>query len=230
MYNILMARVLCISDTQAPFQHPDTLHFLEDTYDKYKCDSVIHIGDEVDNKFLKYLSINDPHSAIEQHEMALEFMHQLYKSFPFVRVCHSNHVLERMTKAAESAMIPAFMMKSVRECLEAPKTWRWQWEWKIDGVLYSHGHRWGGMRPHAKAVECMGMSCVIGHHPVLGVEYFNKGGKIIAGMCVGAMTINLNDARLGYGMKYSRQYAKGMPLGCGVIIDGKQLIPVPFIK
>jgi hypothetical protein len=47
-------------------------------------------------------------------------------------------------------------------------------------------------------------------------------------MCVGAMTVNLNDAHMGYGMKYSKRYDKEMPLGCGVVLEGREAYAVPF--
>ena len=40
--------VLVISDTQCPFQHQDTIPFLQYVTSKFKPDEVIHIGDEVD--------------------------------------------------------------------------------------------------------------------------------------------------------------------------------------
>jgi len=223
-----MARVLVLSDIQCPFQHPDTLNFFKGVKKKYKCDTVVCIGDELDNKFLKYLSINDPHSAVEQHELALKFLRKLYRVFPVVKVCHSNHVLERLLKAADSAMIPQFMLKTPREFMEAPPGWEWDENWEIDGVRYEHGHRFGGQKPHVKAVESNFKSTVIGHHPILSVDYFMKGGVQSFGMCVGSMTVNLNDARMGYGMLYTKRYAKEMPLGAGVVLDGEVAIPVPY--
>jgi predicted phosphodiesterase len=223
-----MSRVLVISDTQAPFHHPKTLEFLKWVYRKYKCNKVVHIGDEVDNKFLKYASVNDPHTAIEQHELAMKFMKQLYRAFPKAMVCNSNHVYDRLTRAAENANIPQFMIKDQKEYLDAPDTWEWRDSWEIDGVRYEHGHRFNGLRPHEKAVASNFQSTVIGHHAALGVTYFKIGGVQVFGMCVGAMTVNLNDARMGYGMKYSKIYAKEMPLGCGVVIDGKVGIIEPY--
>jgi len=223
-----MAKVLVISDTQAPFHHPDTLEFLEHVYYKYKCNAVVHIGDEIDNKFLKYASINDPHTAKEQHEIALSFMKGLYKIFPNVKVCNSNHVSERLAAQAEAANIPEFYLKSQHEYLEAPKGWGWADEWVIDGVKYEHGHKYGGQKPHEKAVECNFMSSVIGHHPLLKVSYVNRNDKLFFGMCVGMMVVNLNNARMGYGMKYSKRYATKPPLGCGVVLNGNQAIIEPF--
>lgn len=223
-----MARVLIISDTQAPFHHADTIPFLKSVYAEFKCDTVVHIGDEIDNKFLKYASINDPHTASEQHTLAIEFLHRLWAEFPKMMICNSNHVYDRLMSQAESANIPEFMLKSQHEYLKAPRGVRWADEWIIDNVKYIHGHNFGGVKPHVIAVQQYFMSVVMGHHPILGVQYLMKNGKQFFGMCVGSMTINLNDAHMGYGMKYSKRYAKEMPLGCGVVIDGKEAYAVPF--
>jgi hypothetical protein len=138
-----VARVLIISDTQAPFHHPKAVQFFKQVYKIYDCDKVVHIGDEVDNKFLKFASINDPHTAQQQHDMALTFMRHLYKAFPKVKVCNSNHG-DRLLNATDRAGIPEFFLKSIHDYMQAPKGWEWGDKWIIDGVHYEHGTRFGG--------------------------------------------------------------------------------------
>ena len=41
-------RVLVIGDTHCPFDLDTYVDFLEDTYNKYNCNRVVHIGDCVD--------------------------------------------------------------------------------------------------------------------------------------------------------------------------------------
>jgi len=216
-----MARVLVISDTQAPFQHPKTISFLKSIYKKHKCDKVVHIGDEVDNKFLKFLSVNDPYSAEQQHFEALRFMEKLYDAFPECLVCHSNHVNKRLISQAEVVNIPEFMLKTPKEYLKAPSGYIWKDYWDVDNVRYEHGHRFSGQKPHEKAVEANHMSTVIGHHPVSAIRYFIRNNKIIFAMAVGALTVNLADARMGWGMAYAKKYANHIPPTCGVVIDGE---------
>ena len=224
-----MSRVLVISDLQAPFQHHESIPFLQGLYRKHKCNEVVCIGDPYDAKFLKYLSINDPMSANQQHEESLSFFKRLYKAFPEVKVCNCNHTVERLESVAQGASIPKFMLKTPKEFMEAPDGWIWADQWIIDDVHYSHGHKWGGKYAHIKALETKHRSSVIGHHPILSVRYFVVGGVSKFAMGVGALTIDANDARMGWGMKYSKKYATEMPIGAGVVIEGLYAYAEPLV-
>ena len=57
-----MSKVLAIGDTHLPAVHPGYLAFCSDLYDKYDCDTAVHIGDFVD------------HHAISAHEPSLKLM------------------------------------------------------------------------------------------------------------------------------------------------------------
>ena len=48
------SRVLVIGDTHFPFDLPTYLDFLVDTYERYNCNRVVHIGDCVDFHALSY--------------------------------------------------------------------------------------------------------------------------------------------------------------------------------
>ena len=48
------SRVLVIGDTHCPFDLDTYLDFLVDTYNKYNCNRVIHIGDELDHHYSSY--------------------------------------------------------------------------------------------------------------------------------------------------------------------------------
>jgi len=212
---------------QSPFHHPKTVPFYKKTYKAFACDSVLCGGDETDNKFLKFMSINDPISAERQHKLAKGFLQRMNDEFGPMKVCNSNHVQDRIMNAAAAANIPEFMLKTKQECFGVP--WDWQDFHIVDGVRYEHGHRYGGMKPHEIAIEKNFRSVVMGHHPILAVKYIMRGGKLYFGACGGAMVVHHNDARMGFGMKYAKRYATEMPLGCLVIIDGQVVIPVPFL-
>ena len=47
-------RVLIIGDTHCPFDMDTYIDFLEDTYAKYRCNRVVHIGDELDHHYSSY--------------------------------------------------------------------------------------------------------------------------------------------------------------------------------
>jgi len=225
-----MARVLVIPDLQAPFQHKNALKFLIKVYRMYQCDTVICIGDEVDFKFLKYANSNDPHSPMGQHYMALAFLHQLYKAFPVVKCCHSNHVIERLNYASNLGSIPKYFIKDLSEIMEAPKGWEWGDYFVIDGVRYEHGHHIkGGQRSTIVAVQQRHQSVVFGHHPLLEVRFTPVNGKQLFGFCVSALTVDPSDKDRGYGMEYALKYGREMPKGCGVVIDGIYAFPLPMV-
>jgi len=48
------SRVLIIGDTHCPFDLDTYLDFLVDTYNRYNCNRVIHIGDELDHHYSSY--------------------------------------------------------------------------------------------------------------------------------------------------------------------------------
>jgi len=77
--------VLVISDTQGPFEHKDTLRFLKAVQRKYKCDTVVHVGDEADMHALSdYDHDPDGMSAGDEHRALLKSMAPFYKAFPNV--------------------------------------------------------------------------------------------------------------------------------------------------
>lgn len=218
-----------IPDLQSPFQHPDTIPFLRYVYKHYRCDNVVCIGDEVDWKFLKFRSVNDPHSAMTQHKMALQFMKELYRIYPRVQVCNSNHS-ERLVSAAERGEVPAFLLKSTEEALQAPKEWVWRDFWEVDGVRYEHGHRFNGGYPHIQAVNTNFQSTIIGHFASrLCVDYMPRGKRIHIGAIVGCLVVDWKTRhKMSYGMRYAKKYRGSQALGCMVVIDGKQAIAVPY--
>lgn len=215
-------RVLVISDTQAPFHHPDALPFLKKIYKKYKCNEVVHIGDEADFKFLKYGVIDDPETAKEQHERTKEFLKQLYRAFPKMKLCMSNHG-KRLEKKASESGIPNFFLKGVHDYFEVPKTWQWAEMWEVDGVIYEHGDRFRGIHANKAAAAANMKSTVIGHHNIFSIHYISSQIGTIFGMSVGMLT----DCG-SYGQQYAKIYPCPPLLGCGVVIDGKYPILEPF--
>ena len=113
--------VLVISDQHYPYNHADTLEFLEALKKKYKFDKVIHIGDEIDAHALSFHD-SDPDlmSAGDELKTCINRVKPLYKLFPEVDLVESNHgsMVYRRQKAHG---LPRSVIKSYREILEAPK-------------------------------------------------------------------------------------------------------------
>lgn len=133
-----MAKVLVISDTQAPFHHPQSIRFLRATYKKHRCNAVVHIGDEIDNKFLKYGTVDDNHTANEQHRLAKKFIHKLADAFPRVMVCHSDdyHALAVISTICDPN-ISKKILRRVRSRFWYQNNTP-QWDWRSFFFFYQH--------------------------------------------------------------------------------------------
>jgi predicted phosphodiesterase len=169
-----MSTILVISDTQAPYHHPDTLPFLTYMKDLYKPDHIVHIGDELDMRhFSKYQRNPDMEGVKEEVERGLEFMQKLFKLFPKCKVAVSNHTARIYIRASEAG-IPTHFMKSYREWMGAPKGWSWHNKIEIEGIVFIHGMGLSGDGARLKACTLNQKSTVFGHiHSHAGVSWFS---------------------------------------------------------
>lgn len=216
--------VLVISDTHAPFQHEHTLDFLNDQYKRFKCNKVVHIGDELDKHALSnWAKAPDSMGAMQEYEAGMEFMKKLYKLFPNVLVCESNHTSRPYRKASDAG-IPSVYLKEYREWMQAPKTWRWEYRHEIDGVLYLHGMGYSGKNGALDAAVINGQSVVMGHlHSFGGVQHVANESQRIFGMNVGCLI----DTK-AYAFRYGRDFRNKPTIGCGVVIEGHNGIFIPM--
>jgi len=212
-------RVLVISDTQFPFSHPDTFDFLISVQKEYKTDTVVHIGDEMDFHALSnYDSDPDGYSPGHELERGLKSMHKLYRLFPEVSVCISNHTSRPFRKAYKHG-IPKAFLKSYSEFLQAPPLWKWGDFFEIDGVMYEHGEACGGQYAHIKNAIINQKPTVIGHHHSnAGIIYTANREKTIFGLAVGCL---LDETR--YAFRYGKKFARKPVLGCGVVLEGNPI-------
>lgn len=208
--------ILVIPDLHAPFQHPQALNFLSEVQRKYKPGHIICIGDEIDSHALSHWDHDpDGYSAGHEFQEAVKFLHQLYKIFPSVKCCTSNHTA-RYFKRAFKAGIPAAFLRSYSEVLEAPKDWQWADNWEINGILFEHGEGFSGQNAALNAMKGNMQSTVIGHvHSYAGVQYYNTPKQTLFGMNVGCL---LNNE--AYSFKYGRHFKVKPALGCGIIEKG----------
>ena len=207
--------VLVIGDTHIPFEHKGYLDFCKRVQDAYKCDVVIHIGDEVDNHAISFHD-SDPDGWSARHEMdtAIEKLQGWYKAFPTVRLIVGNHSALPFRKAYGYG-IPRRMLRPYREMWEAPDSWTWHQSLEKDGVWYQHGDR-GGKTPALNVAVEMGKSVVLGHHhTAAGVWWHRSHASQIFGLNVGC-----GIDQYSYAMAYSKMNTKRPILGCGVVMDG----------
>lgn len=211
--------VLVISDLQVPFQHKDAYAFLEEVKFQYEPTRVVCIGDEIDFHALSdYDPDPDGFSAGHELQRAIDNLAPLYKLFPVVKSCISNHTLRPFRRAYKCG-IPRALMRNYGEFLQAPKGWQWANYWIIDGVRYEHGHELGGgygKTTTANAALKNGRSTVFGHfHANAGIHFTSTPEDLVFGFNVGCL-IDFKS--------YAFAYAKGAKsrpiLGCGIVDEG----------
>ncbi len=218
-----MKNVLSISDLHAPFQHPDALKFLDWVAHRYKTEIVTCTGDEVDMHAMSdYDSDPDGLTAGLELEAALYSLKPLYKLFPDVKVCTSNHTSRPYRKAFKHGIARAYL-RDYRDFLQAPQGWVWADSWEIDGVLYEHGEAFSGANAAFRHAMGRMRSVVIGHtHTQGGIQWYSSGIQSIFGLNSGCL---IDPA--AYAFKYAKNAAAKPVLGCGVILKGiPQFIPL----
>lgn len=211
-----MSKVLVIPDTQYPFSHQDHIPFIKAVTRQYKPNLVVHLGDEIDAHALSnYDADPDGYSAGHEHTEALKDMQVLYKLFPDMMVCTSNHTARPFRKAYKHG-IPKAFMKDYKEFMEAPKGWEWRDSWEIDGVIYEHGEGFSGRDGAIKCALGNMQSTTIGHlHSKAGIQWVANDKHLIFGFNVGCLIDK--DA---YAFAYGKKHKEKPILGVGIIDKG----------
>jgi predicted phosphodiesterase len=213
------SRVLVIGDTHFPFDLPTYLDFLVDTYNKYNCNRVVHIGDCVDFHALSYHETDaDGYSAGDELKLAKKHFARYYDVFPKMDVIWGNHS-RMVSRKAMTSGIPKEWIKDFAEVFGVPN-WEYHHELEIDGVLYIHGE---GGTARGKCKNDL-QSVVQGHlHTQSYVEYIVGRKNRVFGMQTGCGIDH---------EKYAFAYAKAgkkPAISCGVVIGGKEAIAVPML-
>ena len=226
-----MSRVLVIGDTHAPAMRESYPDFLEDMYDTWDCDRVVHIGDGADFHGISYhLKHTDLPNIDRELELAANQLETLYSRFPVVDYLTGNHT-DLPNRQAQGIGVPAKMMRTLGEILEMPAGWtvhpRFH-DLKIDNVIYRHGDKgksnvFNSARAQADSEH---NSVVCGHfHSQGGVSFGANGKHRWFGLQVGCGT----ETNSPY-LRYAKQYASKPIIGCGVVLDGEYPIfePMPL--
>ncbi len=217
-------RVGIIADTHEPFCHPQYREFCYKTFNKYKVNKIIHIGDEVDNYALSYHEKDpDADSGIIEAEKAQKNMNGWYRTFPNVDVIVGNHSALPYRQAT-TAGIPKRFMKAYEEVWNAPKGWKWMMDKEVDHVLYTHGTGLSGQNGAINKAVRSRQSVVIGHiHSFGGVSYHASDNDLIFGLNVGC-GINTR----AYAFEYGKNFTNKPTLGCGIVLEGFQAFFIPM--
>lgn len=216
--------ILVISDMHAPWHHPDTVAFLAGIKTKYKPTRVISSGDEVDFAAVSYHE-HDPDlpGPATELEMAIESLQPIMKMFPEMDILESNHG-SLVYRKGITAGLPAAVLRSYNEILQAPKGWKWHFDMVVElptGVnCYFHHSKGPDVKKNSQA---MGMSFVQGHHhESFEIRYWGNPNALLFGMTVGCL---VNPRAIA--MRYNKNNLRRPVIGCGIIIDGlPKLLPM----
>ena len=203
--------VLVIGDLHEPFCLDNYLSHCIETYNKYKCNEVVFIGDIIDNHASSYHETDpDGHSAGQELKMAIQRIKEWYKAFPKATVIIGNHDRLIMRKAYSSGLSKLWI-KDYAEVLGTPG-WNFTESIEIDDVLYIHGEG-GTARQRARRDL---QSVVQGHlHTQAYVDWIVGSKFKIFGCQVGCGIDHKT-----YAMTYAKEFAKPA-IGCAVILNGK---------
>lgn len=207
--------ILVIADTHLPFEHKDYLGFCVRVRDKFKCGTVVHIGDLVDNHSISYHE-HDPNGWSPGAEMEETDKHLKvwFKTFPKVFLCRGNHdaLVDRKGKTEG---LPRRCFKDFRNIWNLPKKWKDDFGFTIDGVRFEHGTGRSGKYSHVQAAYDNRCSTVIGHtHATAGIEWSANSQDIIFGMNVGCGV-----DRKKYTFVYGKDFRRKPILGAGIVTD-----------
>lgn len=206
--------VLVIGDLHEPFCLDGYLKHCLETYDKYKCNEVVFIGDVIDLHASSYHETNpDGYSAGEELRLAIQRISKWYRAFPKATVIIGNHDRIIMRKA-QTAGLSKMWIKDYAEVLGTPG-WIFTDSIEIDDVLYIHGE---GGTARSRARRDL-QSIVQGHlHSQAYIEWIVGAKFRIFGMQTGCGVDHKS-----YAMAYGKEGPKPA-IACGVILQGE--IPI----
>lgn len=213
----LARNLLVFPDLHAPFNHPDAIPFLESLHKKYKFDTVISTGDEVDLHAFSFHD-HDPDSLSPGHELdaAIKTLEPLYKLFPNVLLAESNHG-SLVHRRAKHFGLPRHVIKSYREILQAPEGWEWHFEVSVQmtngkRLIVHHSYSSSVLR----ASQHRGVSIICGHHhSQFGVQWWRNYDDLYFAGFAGSL---VDETALA--MEYGKNTMQRPILGAIGVFDG----------
>jgi len=212
------SRVLVIGDTHEPFSIDGYLDHCKEVYNTFQCDTVVHIGDEVDNHFASYHDTDpDGFGAGEELDRAVYRLNKYYEAFPNATVIIGNHTSMAYRKALSGGLSKDWI-REYSDVLEVPN-WEFVYETDIDGVTYHHGL--GGTARTKMKNEAS--SYVQGHyHTQAYIEFLATKQQMLFAMQVGC-----GIDHKAYAMAYAKSGKKPV-ISCGVVLNGDKPFLIPM--
>lgn len=216
-----------ISDLHCPYQHPDAVRFLTACKTKYKPDTVICIGDEVDFHALSYHESNpDLPSAGDELLQAIIALQPIYKLFPKCTVIESNHGSMVLRKALTGG-IPSAALKNYNDVLEAPKGWKWVDDnivnTELGPIYFCHGKAAAAGRLASQ----YGMSTIQGHfHEKAQIHYISTPERLMFDLHTGCLADDKSRA-----LQYNKINPKRPIVSLAVVLNGiPHIVPMVLNK
>ena len=207
--------ILIIGDLHAPFNLPNYLEFCLEQQKKFKCGTVVFIGDVIDNHYSSYHESDpDGMSAGDELDVAINELQKYYKVFPKASVIIGNH--DRLVyRKAFTGGVSKRWIKEYKEVLRVPN---WDFVESLDLFDVNINHGEGGTARAKMKKELQ--SQIQGHlHSDLYVDYIVGKNFRIFGMQVGCGIDNKS-----YAMAYGKHFKKPA-IGCGVLLN-KGTLPI----
>lgn len=205
--------ILIVGDIHEPFCLDGYLEFNKMLYKKWNCNTVIFIGDIIDNHYASYHETDpDGLGGGDELNLAIERLQRWYDTFPYAKIVLGNHDLMIHRKVFSSG-ISKHWIKEFPEALGCP-TWEFLPDLVLDDVWYRHG-------VGTKAAPKSGkeMSCVVqGHFHTeayviwkVGRNFKTFGMQVGSGICIES-----------YAMAYARPFPKPV-ISSGVVLNNGKL-------
>ncbi len=218
----LIKRLICVSDLHKPYGHPDTNDFLAALQEKYNFTHVLIGGDEIDAHATSFHT-HDPNLLSPGHELeiAIKQLKPLYKLFPKAFVLSSNHG-DLFIRKAKHFGIPAQVLRSYNEILDAPSTWEWREHWVLQFTNGKKAYAAHGIgKNYLQMGQNLGMCFIQFHfHNELGIRYWSVNSETHWAIQSGCF---VDDTSLA--MAYNKATLGRPVIGCSGVIDG---LPVLF--
>lgn len=213
--------ILHIPDQHAPYNHPDMIPFLKAVKKAFPIDLVVNAGDELDMHAMSFHD-SDPNldSAGPELERGKIVMEQLYRVFPDMLVCSSNHGSMAYRKAKAHGL-PVQFIRRYRDVIfpeHGAPGWSWAFEWIVSTPLgdVKFKHQSAGILADAAHNRC---NLMVGHsHGLFSTEYCASTDYLYWGAYGGCLIDNAS-----YAFAYGKQSKNKPIVGCTIILNGRPM-------
>jgi len=216
-----MSIVGVIGDCHIPYELDGYLEFCIDTFERYGVDTVVHIGDLIDNHSLSFHD-SEPllHSVTGEYNDARDHLRAWYEAFPHVTMTAGNHDRIPARQLNKLGMAPSIYMRPLKDIYEMPDGWNIVDDVVIDNVLYHHGETASGVNGFRKDAEQRMISTVSGHnHSNAGISATATCQELVWGLAVGC---GVDRKHLAFA--YGKHFARKPIIACGVVYNGEPVI------